>query len=54
MGDVFPELRARQAQIVETLKREEESFNRTLDRGMEVFDKAAAMQSTLQAIATPG
>ena len=29
MGDVFPELRAKQTQIEETLKREEESFNKT-------------------------
>ncbi len=37
MGDVFPELRARQSQIVETIRREEESFNKTLDRGLELF-----------------
>ena len=42
MGDVFPELRAKQAQIVETLQREEESFNRTLDRGIELFEREAA------------
>jgi alanyl-tRNA synthetase len=38
MGDVFPEVRAQQKKIQETIKREEESFNKTLDRGIEIFD----------------
>ena len=37
MGEVFPELRAKQTQISETIRREEESFNKTLDRGLELF-----------------
>ncbi len=41
MRAVFPEVGARQEQIVETLKREEESFNRTLDRGIEIFEREA-------------
>ena len=39
MGGVFPEVRAKQKQIKETIKREEEAFNKTLDRGMEIFDR---------------
>jgi alanyl-tRNA synthetase len=39
MGEVFPELRENEAHIVEVLKREEESFNRTLDRGIELFER---------------
>ncbi|MDQ3546125.1 MAG: alanine--tRNA ligase, partial [Verrucomicrobiota bacterium] len=42
MGNVFPELDARQAQIEETLEREERSFNKTLDRGIELFEREAA------------
>ena len=42
MGEIFPELRARQSQIVETLKREEESFNRTLDKGIALFEAESA------------
>ncbi|MES2735054.1 MAG: alanine--tRNA ligase [Verrucomicrobiota bacterium] len=38
MGDVFPELRARKDQIKAVLKMEEEAFNRTLDRGMALFE----------------
>ena len=38
MGDVFPEIRTQQSKIKETIRREEESFNRTLDRGIEVFN----------------
>ena len=40
MGDVFPEARAKQLKIKEVLKREEEMFNRTLDVGMSLFQKA--------------
>jgi len=39
MGDVFPELRKNEARIKEVLKREEESFNRTLDKGIELFER---------------
>jgi alanyl-tRNA synthetase len=39
MGDVFPEVRAKQKQIKETIKREEETFNRTLDKGIEEFNE---------------
>ena len=37
MGDVFPEIRAKQKHVEEVLKREEELFNRTLDKGIELF-----------------
>src|SRR3989440_246628 len=38
MGDVFPEVRAKQKTIKETICREEESFNKTLDKGIELFE----------------
>ena len=38
---VFPEIKTRAEVIKETLTLEEESFNKTLDRGMEKFEKAA-------------
>ncbi len=38
-GGVFPELRRNKAKIETLLKAEEESFNRTLDRGIEHFNK---------------
>ncbi|MGI8437239.1 MAG: alanine--tRNA ligase-related protein [Chthoniobacterales bacterium] len=41
MGDVFPELRATQSIIETTLRREEESFNRTLDKGIALFESEA-------------
>jgi alanyl-tRNA synthetase len=43
MGDVFPEVRAKEKEIKETIRREEQSFNRTLDKGIELFEEAAAM-----------
>ncbi|MBE2282342.1 MAG: alanine--tRNA ligase [Prosthecobacter sp.] len=41
MGDVFPELRVKKEQIKSVLKLEEESFNRTLDKGIALFEHAA-------------
>ncbi len=38
MGDVFPEIRARKKHVQEVIQREEEAFNKTLDRGIEQFD----------------
>src|SRR5438034_3986355 len=40
MGDVFPEVRANEKAIKETIRREEEAFNKTIDRGMEHFANA--------------
>ncbi len=40
MGDVFPEVRAQQSKIRETIRREEEAFNKTLDDGIRLFDAA--------------
>ncbi|HQZ27243.1 MAG TPA: alanine--tRNA ligase [Verrucomicrobiales bacterium] len=40
-GDVFPEIATRQEKITSVLKAEEEQFNRTLDRGLRLFDDAA-------------
>ena len=37
MKDVFPELIQRRSQIQQTIRTEEESFNSTLDRGIELF-----------------
>src|SRR6266581_4374927 len=34
MGDVFPEIRARQDHIEQVIQREEEAFNKTLDNGI--------------------
>ncbi|KPK82148.1 MAG: hypothetical protein AMJ81_10040 [Phycisphaerae bacterium SM23_33] len=42
MGEVFPEIARRQKQVTQTIREEEVSFNRTLDRGLEVFERVAA------------
>ncbi len=41
MGDAFPELRAKESLITETLKREEEAFHKTLDKGLTLFEAEA-------------
>ncbi len=38
MGGVFPEIRARKKHVQEVIRTEEEAFNKTLDRGIELFD----------------
>jgi alanyl-tRNA synthetase len=40
MGDVFPELREKREIVRQTIRREEESFNKTLDQGIALFEKA--------------
>ncbi len=38
MGDVFPEIRAKKKLVQETIQREEVAFNKTLDRGLKLFE----------------
>lgn len=42
MGEVFPEIVQNQNNIERIIKAEEESFNATLDRGIELFEQVAA------------
>ena len=42
MGDTFPEIRARRAQVAEVIRIEEEAFIRTLDKGLALFEEEAA------------
>ncbi|MBI9021097.1 MAG: alanine--tRNA ligase, partial [Verrucomicrobia bacterium] len=41
-GDAFPEVRTNLDRVSKTLKAEEDSFNRTLDRGIELFEAVTA------------
>ena len=52
MGDVFPEIRTKQKHVEETLKREEEAFNRTLDKGIEIFESGADSRALVKSYAT--
>jgi len=49
MGDVFPKVRTQQSKIRETIRREEESFNTTLDRGIEIFEHRAFPNAIVRA-----
>jgi alanyl-tRNA synthetase len=48
LGGVFPELRHNKAKIQTILKAEEESFNRTLDRGIQLFEAVDAVMLDLK------
>jgi alanyl-tRNA synthetase len=39
MGDIFPEVRSGQGHIERVIQSEEEGFNATLDRGLEIFEE---------------
>ncbi len=42
LGDTFPEAHQRAEHVATVIKSEEEHFNRTLDRGLEIFEKIKA------------
>ncbi len=46
MGDVFPEIRNKQEHVAAVIRQEEESFNKTLDRGIELFHQELAHRKT--------
>jgi alanyl-tRNA synthetase len=46
MGEVFPELKERHAFVTSVLKSEEEHFGKTLDRGLDYYDKAKSRAQT--------
>ena len=58
MGDVFPEIRGKQQHVADVLRREEEAFNKTLDRGIEEFNLAleiaAPTNSSSSGLQVPG
>jgi alanyl-tRNA synthetase len=47
MGDAFPEIRQNEEKIQMTLRTEEEHFNRTLDRGIKLFENEAIFFAVL-------
>lgn len=54
MGDVFPELREKETFIREIIKAEEEQFNRTLDRGIGLFEKETSALLSEKKSVVPG
>ena len=55
MGDVFPELQTKQSKIKDMIRREEEAFNKTLDKGIEEFEAMMrGMQSDASIVAPHG
>ncbi len=48
MGHVFPEIRTKQDHIEQVIQREEEAFNRTLDKGLDLFESAVSTRKFLK------
>jgi alanyl-tRNA synthetase len=43
MGDVFPNIREKQKNVEDVIRVEEEAFNKTLDRGIALFEESIAL-----------
>ena len=54
MGQVFPEIRARKKQVEEVIQREEEAFNKTLDRGLGLFENDVLVKAIAKAAKAEG
>jgi alanyl-tRNA synthetase len=54
LGDIFPESRERIEHITSVIQSEEEHFNRTLDRGLEIFEKIKSDLKAKKQILIPG
>ncbi len=54
MGDVFPEVIEQQQHIERVIKSEEEGFNATLDRGLEIFTEIVAILNKENKKTIPG
>ena len=52
MGDVFPEIRTRKRHVQETIRVEEEAFNKTLDEGIRLFGDIIAGQEEARTMAS--
>ncbi|MFO1488250.1 MAG: alanine--tRNA ligase-related protein [Verrucomicrobiota bacterium] len=44
-GDIFPEIRAKKKHVQDVIRIEEEAFNKTLDKGLEIFERYAITPS---------
>ncbi len=54
MGETFPELKDRHVHVARVVQAEEEHFGKTLDRGLEIFDKVVASVRAAKASQIPG
>ncbi len=50
MGDAFPEIRSRRDVVKETIRVEEEAFNKTLDAGLTIFEEIISLKSSAKAL----
>ncbi|HEU5071040.1 MAG TPA: alanine--tRNA ligase [Verrucomicrobiae bacterium] len=46
-GDIFPEIRTKKKHVQDVIRLEEEAFNKTLDKGIEIFDASVRELETV-------
>jgi alanyl-tRNA synthetase len=54
MGGVFPELRKKQSHVQDVIKAEEEAFNKTLDKGIGLFENEYFLEAIVRAAEKDG
>ena len=54
LGGTFPEIAERKAHVSTVIRSEEEHFNRTLDRGLEIFEKIVSSLKNKKQMVIPG
>ena len=53
MGDVFPEIRTRKKHVQEVIRTEEEAFNKTLDKGIVLFEMFVTQKEIWDKVRNP-
>jgi alanyl-tRNA synthetase/REP element-mobilizing transposase RayT len=54
MGEVFPEIRGKKKHVQDVIRIEEEAFNKTLDRGILLFEEGAIYRALITAAGSEG
>lgn len=54
MGEAFPEIKEKQTHVEKVIRAEEESFNETLDRGLEIFESFVQQMEARGETVLPG
>ncbi len=54
LGETFPEIESKKGHVKKVIQSEEENFNRTLDRGLDIFEKIKSQLQQMKQNVIPG